>query len=292
VTLPDYLLIGAQKCGTTWLAAMLSQHPEVFTPETKELHFFDRAARWARGPEWYASCFEGAEGAAAVGEATPNYLGVACAPPEDAVRAFERAGCTLRFEEYEDAPPDVVERIHALLPELRLIAMLRSPVDRAISSFYHHVRMRRIAPTRRILDAAGEWGILSIGFYHVHLQRWLARYARERLLVLLYEEDVQGDKEATLRRVFEHLGVDPGFAPAEAERRFNERSSDPWMFARYYSPSLARLAFRAVPALHGLPWPRLRVTPEERAVLADAYAGEIARLEELLGRSLDVWRAP
>ena len=78
--------------------------------------------------------------------------------------------------------------------------------------------MRRIPPTRRILDVAGEWGILSIGFYHTHLSEWIARYGRESLLVLLYEEDVVGDKRATMRRVFEHLGVDPDFEPAEAPR--------------------------------------------------------------------------
>ena len=71
--LPNLLIIGAQKCGTTWLARMLGQHPDVFMAE-EEIHFFDRAHNFARGTAWYESHFAAAAGQSAVGEKTPDYL--------------------------------------------------------------------------------------------------------------------------------------------------------------------------------------------------------------------------
>lgn len=287
--LPNYLVIGAQKSGTTWLAAMLEQHPDVFASNPKEIHFFDLASNFARGLDWYASHFEGAGAALAIGEATPNYLGVDCELPAAAAAVLAASGHPITLARYPDAPPDIARRIQSALPDLRLVAILRNPVDRAISAFYHHVRMKRIAPFRRILDTCGEHGILSMGFYHAHLQKWLELYPRERCLILVYEEDLLGEKHETLRRVYRHLGVRDDFKPREAERRLNERSSDPWMVASYYAPSLARRVFRAVPALHGLPWPDLSITESERQTLRATYLHERPLLENLLGRSLDCW---
>jgi len=71
---PNFMLIGAQKCGTSWLAAMLRQHPDIFVPEKKELHFFNLKSNYARGIEWYRKQFDGWSGQKLVGDCTPNYL--------------------------------------------------------------------------------------------------------------------------------------------------------------------------------------------------------------------------
>lgn len=291
MTLPNFLLIGAQKCGTTWLAAMLTQHPEIFSPETKELHFFDLADRYARGLAWYEEQFEGRAGETAVGEATPNYLGITCEVPPDASRCLEARGIDSEkmAVSYPNTHDDIAALTHQALPDAKLILLLRNPVDRAISSYFHQIRMRRIPPTRRILDAGVEYGILSMGFYYTHLMRWLRFYPRDRVLIFFYEEDVQQNGRQTLCRAFKHLGVSEAFEPESPERAFNERSSDPFMFARYYAPMLARWTFRIAPALHRLPFPSLAIRSQERRALEEIYAGEIERLARLLDRPLGFW---
>jgi Sulfotransferase domain len=291
MTLPNFLLIGAQKSGTTWLAAMLAQHPEIFSPKVKELHFFDLADRYARGLEWYEAQFEGYAGEKAIGEATPNYLGISCEVPEDARNCLQAQGVDSAQMEspYPNTHNDIAALVHKALPDAKLIVLLRNPVDRAISSYFHHIRMRRIPPTRRIVDACTENGILSMGFYYTHLERWLRYYPRDRFLVLFYEQSVRENGRQTLSRVFDHLGVSDDFEPDSQKQAFNQRSSDPFMFARYYAPTVARWAFRIAPALHRLPFPSLAIRPEERRVLEEIYAGENERLLRLLDSTNDPW---
>jgi hypothetical protein len=292
MTLPNFLLIGAQKCGTTWLAAMLAQHPEIFSPETKELHFFDLADHYARGLAWYEAQFADCAGEQAIGEATPNYLGISCEVPSDARDYLDSLGIDSEAmaTEYPNTHGNIAALVHQALPDARLILLLRNPVDRAISSYFHQVRMRRIAPTRRIVEACVEYGILSMGFYYTHLERWLRYYPRDRFLVFFYEQDVRQNTPQTLIRAFKHLGVPEEFEPKSQERAFNERSSDPFMFARYYAPMCARWAFRIAPALHRLPLPSLAILPQERRILEEVYAGENERLAQLLDCSLDFWK--
>jgi hypothetical protein len=291
MTLPNFLLIGAQKCGTTWLAAMLAQHPEIFSPETKELHFFDLADHYARGSDWYEAQFEGCAGENAIGEATPNYLGITCEVPHDAGKCLDARGIdsAKMTDPYPNTHDDIAALAHQALPDAKLIVLLRNPVDRAISSYFHQIRMRRIPPSRRILQAGVEYGIFSMGFYYTHLKRWLRYYPRDRFLIFFYEEDVQQNGRQTLCRAFKHLGVSDAFEPESSERSFNQRSSDPFMFARYYAPKSARWAFRIAPALHRLPFPSLAIRPDERRALEEIYAGEIERLAQLLDRSLAFW---
>ena len=101
---PNFLVIGAQRAGTTWLYECLREHPEIFLPETKELHYFD--LNHEKGDEWYFRHFEGAS-EKAIGEITPNYY------------------------QY----PGAIEKAHVLLPEAKFIFILREPKARAISQF-------------------------------------------------------------------------------------------------------------------------------------------------------------
>src|SRR5262249_22447178 len=103
--LPDFVVVAANRCGTSALSAGLRSHPEVFIPSHKEIHFFDR--HFDRGESWYRAHFERAGDARVVGEATPGYL----------YRA------------------DATERLTALLPNARLLAIIRNPVDRAYSNY-------------------------------------------------------------------------------------------------------------------------------------------------------------
>ena len=131
MTLPTFLIIGTQKGGTTWLASQLWHHPDVFQLR-REVHYFDRAVNHAKGLGWYERHFDSARGQRAIGEKTPEYLWV----------GGHGSGHL----------PAVHEHVHAALPHARLIAILRNPVERAISQLNHLVRVQHVSPFERIDD--------------------------------------------------------------------------------------------------------------------------------------------
>ena len=120
--LPTFVIIGAQKCATRWLRINLGQHPQIFTARS-EMHFWNNGHRVERlGYEWYRDQFEGWRGEPIVGEATPGYMFWRHQPELDA------------------------KRIHDQRPDVRVIAILRNPVDRAQSALMHQMSRRRIPP--------------------------------------------------------------------------------------------------------------------------------------------------
>lgn len=178
--LPDFLGIGAQKAGSTWLHANLGRHPQLFLPPEKELHYFD----WFRVPTLrrYAARFAPAGGRLA-GEITPGYSAL---------------------------PPYRIRRVRALLPEARVLLLLRDPVDRAWSQLGMDARKQGRSPTsvtaaeaRARLDQSGAGrrsDLVSV------LRRWDAAFG-DQLWVGRYE-DISTRPEALLASVFAHLGVD------------------------------------------------------------------------------------
>ena len=245
--LPGFLILGAQKAGTTALYAYLRRHPGVTGPSWKEVSFFDR--HWARGERWYRGNFPPRfrARAAAVGEASPSYLFHPLAPA----------------------------RAASLVPGAKLIVLLRNPVDRAFSHYQHEVALGREplsfedALDREEERLAGEldrmradpayfshawWNHSYVlrGRYAEQLETWLRPFPREQLLVLSTEE-LGADTEAAYARVLDFLGLAPHTLP-----------SFPHVFRREYAPM-----------------------PEEtRARLAATFAEPNARLYELLGRDL------
>ena len=216
MTLPNFLIIGAQKSGTTALYRYLSQHPQVYMSSVKEPHFFafEGEKLDLRGPRDleimndiavtdisdYSELFRGVSGERAVGEASAVYL------------YSEKA----------------VERIRRRLPGARMIAVLRNPADRAYSSFLHMVRDGRepLGDFERALAAEEErvrenwgpiWHYKRAGFYHGQLERYFEAFGRERVRVYLYE-DLSADPSGVLRDIFGFLGVDDGFAPDMSTR--------------------------------------------------------------------------
>jgi hypothetical protein len=187
-TLPDFLVIGAAKSGTTSLAKWLDARPEVHVPPRKELHFFD-GREWERGVDWYRAQFAGAgAGVTRVGEATPSYLG----------------------------RPVALERIAATVPDARLIALLREPAERAWSHFaYSRDIGHPTTPFEDMVASAGrddEHQYVRIGRYVRHLERVTSRLPRERLLVLWFD-DLRDRPTEVWRTVCRFLDIDPEPVP-------------------------------------------------------------------------------
>lgn len=171
--LPDFLIIGAMKAGTTSLYRYLGEHPRVRRATLKEIHYFDK--EYARGEGWYRAFFPVRSrlraGGLLTGEATPSYL--PCPP----------------------AP----ERTHRLVPDARLIALVRDPTTRAWSHYNHNARRGReprsfeevMEGELRAWETGGElrWrSYLKRGLYAEHLEAWERFFSRDRILVLKSEE--------------------------------------------------------------------------------------------------------
>ena len=197
--LPDFLILGAQKAGTTALYAYLRWHPQITGPSFKEVSFFDR--HYARGERWYRAHMP-VRRSGIVGEASPSYL----------------------FH------PSAPERVARMLPGARLIALLRNPVDRAFSHYQHEVALgreelsfedalaredeRMVGEVERMLRdpayfsyAWWNYTYAARGRYAEQLERWFGSFPSEQLLVLLTDE-LAADTGATYERVLEFLGVD------------------------------------------------------------------------------------
>jgi hypothetical protein len=268
--LPDFLVLGAAKAGTTSLARWLEAHPDVFVPPQKELHFFDRDRNWSRGPEWYAEFFAAAPPGSRAGEASPSYLYV----------------------------PEVADRIATLLPHAKLLAVLRNPVDRAYSHYWH-ARDWGGEPRSfpEVVDAilAGDTSVrpyLARGYYVEQLERYEVCFPADALSVLLFEE-LTADPAGVFHRVCEFLGVPP-VVPGNVGRVYNAhtRRRSGRLRVLMEARQLWRRAPRVARALDRMNTAEQAYEPmpaEVRARLVEHFAPYNAKLAAHLGRDLSGW---
>jgi tetratricopeptide (TPR) repeat protein len=191
--LPNLVVIGAMKCGTTSLHHYLDLHPEISMSAKKEINFFYRERTWARGLGWYSSNFDGA--APVRGESSPNYTK---SPRVAAVAAA---------------------RMQEAIPDARLVFVVRDPIERALSHYVHTaVKDEEHRPLSEAL-ADVESPYVQRGLYFACLRPYLERFPREQVLVIEHD-DLLNRRGATLARIFAFLGVDPSFTAPEFERQW------------------------------------------------------------------------
>jgi hypothetical protein len=273
--LPNFLIIGSQKAGTTSLYNILKKHPQVFMPEKKEVNFFFLEGEFRRGIEHYRDFFSDIpSGKTAYGEASPGYI---CHPQAPA-----------RIKEY--------------LPGAKLILTVRNPIERAYSQYWDN-RMtlsepHEFAQTLDIaLDAAyepGKPGYFSRGAYMQYIYRYLELFPPDQLLVLLFD-DLRDDPSKFYRTCFEFLGVDPDFRLPDMERAFNPSSVWDnfiynWFFdhpaAQRFLPSkLKRLVFWGKQKRFHCP----PIDEVSRQRLVEFYAPWNLELAAFLKRDLSSW---
>lgn len=277
--LPTFLIVGAARSGSTALYRHLRAHPEVFLPSRKEIHFFDH--NWDRGIEWYRHFYAEASPHQARGEATPSYL-------------------------YEPLAP---ARMADVVPEARLLAILRNPVDRAYSHYWLNrgqgreelsfeealdAEPQRLASGEGLADGVQRrrWAYLDRGRYLVQLQRLCDHFPRRNLLVLVFEHDLRSSPEVTYASVCRFIGVDDGFVAPELAARVNRPLA-------YRSMTVRRVAARLPPALKPVKGALTRANarpisyppmePRTRQRLLAGYQADNAELAAWLGRDLSIW---
>ncbi len=189
--LPNFLGIGVQRSATTWLYECLREHPQIFLPDKKELHFFDE--NFDKGLEWYESFFDRVTNETAIGEITPDYL-----------------------YNYK-----ALERMASVLPKAKLIVSLRNPVDRAYSAYRLLVAN---VYNRQVSFHEAFWQedyIREVGFYYKHLVYLYNLYPRDQVFVFLYD-DILASPEQVLRAIYVFLGVDSSFRPSSLTKKYNK----------------------------------------------------------------------
>lgn len=226
--LPDFLVLGTMKGGTTSLYRYLIRHPDVVAPTTKEIHFFDD--HWREGIDWYRRRFPSVA-ARTLRRLTPG-------------RSFRTGEATTRYLSARKVPA----RVKRLLPDARFVVLLRDPATRAYSHYQHNRRHDR--ETRSFADAtaaeiaghaAGELRVrpsyLARGVYADQLERWWKEFPRERFLIRQSEEFF-----ATPERVLDDVGAFLGLKPlAWADSGLTARAYNRHPYAPADAAALDRL---------------------------------------------------
>ena len=296
MSMPNFLIIGAAKAGTSSLYHYLKQHPQIYMSPKKELRFFSLVGEKLDfcGPgdkqlyrknsitdlETYRSFFSGVADEIAVGEASPGYL------------------------YYPNAP----ENIKSYIPEAKLIAILRDPVERAYSHFLHNLRKGK-EPLTDFAQAIQEeetrtqgnwsrnWHYLKTGLYYAQVKRYFNTFDRRQIKIYLYEEFSRTPLKV-VQDIFSHLDVEPTFIP-DVSRKYNVSGipknralqailtrenllAKPLTSSRLGTRIVNSVKKRNINSKPPLP-------PEIRTDLVQMYQEDILKLQDLIKRDLTHW---
>lgn len=304
MTLPNFIIIGAGRSGTTSLYHYLRQHPDVFMSPVKETQFFAWQAEWAgktktesnnricavsypvRDLQDYTALFAGANGQRAIGEATPRYM-------------------------YATGVP---EALASILPQVKLIAILRDPAERVFSMWMGNTADRREhrsfeqvikdeAPHIDHVVSPGEFAYLRPSLYHLYVMKYLDYFNLNQILILFYEDFIFAT-EVTLRRVFRFLGIDEtaaidtsirynptGFPRHAAVERITAKTPLTVALKRHTPVAIRDPLYRLAMQWRYANRRRPVMAPDNRRVLVSLFRGDTEALAKLLDRDLSAWLA-
>jgi hypothetical protein len=284
----DFVGVAAPRSGTTWMAAALREHPEIWIPEAKELNFFNGPSlnhlefKYPRGIGYYRDQFSAApRDDLVLGEFSPTY--------------------------YVDR--DTAGRIAEHFPDARILVFLRNPVDVVYSTWLKTLEYGLGEKTFE--SALGKLPSLpELGYYYEGLKPYYERFPRDRIHVQIFETLFEAPA-AACASVYRFLGVDPDFRPQVLHQKVNPRGtvrSRGLVAIQHYARhamnrplllplkrrlnrngALDRMRERLI-LLNRKKAKLPELDPDARQRLADRYAADVEKLEGLLGRSLDVWR--
>lgn len=296
--LPTFIIPGAPKAGTSALWAYLNDHPEICMAVNKEPRFFSqvrgeidrevpgdgnlRAGNFGRGFKWYSGLFEKKENARAWGEASTHYF----------------------------SAPDSPDLIREHVPDARLVFMLRDPVQRLYSHYWQEYKLGWELPDFEEMYRTNHPRFrfyCHVSAYRKHLGDYLARFSKEQVMVLL-DTDLRRDPLGVYRRVCAFVGVGTDFVPETLGKTFNQqtapksrafqrwrtRMQTSWIANVMPDRLRGRLGkvLEAMSRLNNAPIAYPALDPSIRADLVSRFDEDIRFVEELLGVSLDAWRAP
>jgi len=288
----DFICIGPERSGTTWLYQCLKEHPEFCLSEPKEVNFFNSSqsfwrkdlmgqTNYDKGLEWYEKHFNHCSNKKNVGEITPIYL----------------------------HSPEVAERIYKTFPDVKIIAILRNPIER-LYSHYMYTKLKgfyELSSFEKVIEK--EKGFVEESSYFKHLQNYLKYFPREKILVMIYE-DIEKSPETFMREVFRFLGANDTFIPPSVNTTINPagavamRNKVLSMKDRIKSipggnlminilkrTSLHKKMLNSIATKTGTVKVNYgRINPDTKKRLFEFYKEDIESLEKFLGRDLAFWK--
>lgn len=288
-----FLVIGAEKSGTTWLADMLRQHPNIFIPAQKELHYFNRQMdeapelenyNFGKPANWYLSLFQGAAEGQILGECCPAYL-------------------------WDEQAP---QKIRDFNPSIKILMILRNPVERFLSSYRYTIQRGLVGPANmQTVLRKYKALLLDRGAYHRQVKRYLDLFPRDQVEVFWFD-DLRKDSRQLLLDVEMFIGV-PAFVPENisvesnitgeprfplisramaSARRFTRRHHLTWLIESARALGLARL-FTSLRERNKSGARASRTADLEdfdRTWLVNYYVEDVSNLEKLLNVDLSDWK--
>lgn len=242
---PTFVIIGAQRCATRWLKVNLNKHPDIYAPPY-EIDFWndaERRATWKMAG--YRRKFDGWEGEPITGEASPSYM---------------------FYDKYAFEIGDRAKAMWRQIPDVRLVAIVRDPVERIESAIRHYVKHRRLPrdfdiATHSNDPAYADLRLIQASQYASSLQPWLQRFGDQ--LKIFFLEDIRDDPAGAYRDVLRHVGASDDFVP----------------------PGIDRVMFSSASTVSVRP-----LTPEQRWTLRGILRPSVEELEAITGRDLSAWR--
>lgn len=284
MTLPNLLIAGAPKCGTTSLFHLIKEHPDVFMPQKKEIWFFYNDELWKRGLSWYETFFAEHEKQKIVAEATPLYF---CCE-------------------------ESIDRIKYALPNVKILLSLRNPVDRALSHYWMNVRKAK--ENLNIADAfysdvycsrnwklpKGALNYFSIGLYDKHLKRIYSAFGKKNTHVIIFE-DLVTNPAPVLDSLVKFLNLSSCF-----QNVLKESNKSKWLKSKNHRILYKNFIGKdLVSSLLPLKIKNLLIKARDFAMfeekkpeidkslqihIKEYYHESIISIEKMLGRKLDAWR--
>ncbi|MDJ0730070.1 MAG: sulfotransferase [Crocosphaera sp.] len=293
IKLPNFLIFGVQKAGTTSVYNYLKQHPEVYLSPVKEPNFFEKD--WdklaAEGHQFkpkqivtfeqYKNLFEGVTNEIAIGEVSPNYL-------------FHHKTSIGQIKRY--------------VPNAKLIAILRSPVDRAISDYLMHVReaQSNTSLKEQIEYKAHKSFVILKGYYYQAVKHYFEEFGREQVSIFLYD-DLRKDSNKFLQEIYKTIGVNPNFEADTSQKsqvaKIPKNDAINQLLVRQ-NPLRSLSATLLKPLLSEEKRQKLRSLligmnsqskdemdslDEEKQLLLNLYHDDILKLQDLINRDLSAW---
>jgi Sulfotransferase domain len=280
--LPNLIIIGGLKCGTTSIHHYLGLHPEVQMSKPKELNFFVEELNWDLGLDWYRARFD--DRFTVRGESSPHYTNLP------------------RFT-------GVTDRIEEHIPDARLIYMVRDPIKRVLSHWVHATGAGYESGQIEEVLSRPDTAYVQRSQYWMQLQPYLDRFDHERIEVITAEE-LQGERRETMRRAFRFAGVDEDFEHEQFDREWEKSSAkqgDKYQvmerliklpglrsFDRNFDRLPERLRWMVEKVVHdpeAPSAPKPELPDSVRDSLIAQFSEDVAALQEFAGREFTGWKS-
>ncbi|MCA9400224.1 MAG: sulfotransferase domain-containing protein [Candidatus Omnitrophica bacterium] len=278
--LPNLIIIGAAKCGTTSLHYYLNLHPDIVMSDVKELNFFTEEFNWSKGLDWYQNHFKGE--AKIFGESSPHYT---------------------NFPFYKGVP----KRMHEVIPGAKLIFMVRDPFERMTSHYLDTVKgYLETRPFEEAMRDVNGSEYVPRSKYFYQLQQFLEYYPKERIFVLEAEE-LKNNRMEILQGIYQFLGVDDTFISEEVliEKNVNadklkakkarrwvrdliklESNPDSWFM---HIPAKMRENIKRTLLPKGEAVEKPEFSKELKEMLTDELKEDVKQLRQVMGLKLEHW---